>query len=71
MSLTNHDLWQLRWFWEDKGDVTRYCRWDEIEAEVERTHPEITQAYRNLIAARRTLSAVLVAATNGLPEDES
>lgn len=70
MSLTNDDLWQLRWFWEDKGDFTRYCRWEEIEAELERTHPEITQARRNLIAARRTLTAVLKAATDGLPEED-
>ncbi len=46
--ITAEDYDQIRYFWQEKRDFTRYYRWKDIEAEMRVKHPEFWQDYRAL-----------------------
>jgi hypothetical protein len=62
--ITGEDLEMLRYFWKEKGDLTRYIKWGEpdFQAELEQLFPEIPAAMKQFEVAERTLTAVLDAA---------
>lgn len=66
-TITPEDLLMLRYFWQEKGDLTRYVRWEALVPVLERERPEVIAAHRNLIEARRTLDAII----DALPTDAS
>ena len=49
------DLGSIRYFWEEKGDVTRYCDWERCKADF----PEIEKAWNDFKLAERVLDAVI------------
>jgi len=53
----------LLYFWTEKGDVTRYTKWGELEFMdmLRRERPEVIVAVEQLRVAERTLTAVLEA----------
>jgi len=58
MALTKQDLDMVRYFWQEKRDITRWCEWESKLPDFERERPEIPAAVRALIAAERTLNAI-------------
>jgi hypothetical protein len=69
--ITYTHLDMLVYFWEEKGDVTRYCEWERMQPELQRKYPEIIKAWNDYLASRRTLTAVLHYALDHLPSAES
>jgi len=53
------DYDMLRYFHEEKGDMTRYAQWDALLPLLKKKHPELITAMRNLRAAKRTLDAIV------------
>ena len=57
--LTQEDRAMIAYFITEKGDVTRWCEWDEKKAQVEKEMPELIEALKRLDIAERTLSAIV------------
>ena len=49
----------LRYFWQEKGDVTRYVGWEELRPVLRERRPEIVKAWDDYVESKRRLSAVL------------
>lgn len=49
----------IKYFWTEKGDVTRWCEWDEHKEEIRKTNPELVAAVDNLVVAKLTLTAIV------------
>lgn len=59
--LTESDLEMVRYFLEEKGDVTRWIRWEEKKPLFAKHFPELIAALDALNVAERTLRAVVKA----------
>lgn len=46
--ITAEDYDQIRYFWNEKRDFTRYYRWKVLEAEMRVKHPDFFHDYRSL-----------------------
>lgn len=57
-TLSKDHLRSIAYFWLEKGDPIRYCAWDEILPLLERDEPAFMQAWRNYLAADKTLNLV-------------
>lgn len=57
-AITEEDLQMVKYFWQDKGDVKRWCDWEKRLPDFERERPEIPAAVRALVVAERTLDAI-------------
>lgn len=57
--ITPDDYHQISYFWYQKEDFTRYCRWAEIKDEFRQKHPQFFRAYDQMQLARRTFNFVL------------
>ena len=69
--MTESDMNDLSYFWTEKCDLERWCYWEERKEAIRKTHPEIVAAWENLKVAKRTMSAVLVAAQDGPFESDA
>ena len=47
------------YFLEEKGDITRWSRWEDRMPIIQKEYPELIQAMLNVKLAERTLTAVL------------
>ncbi len=56
----------IRYFWEEKGDLERNADWENVIPILERECPQIVKAWRDYIAARAILDAVV----KSLPSEE-
>jgi len=57
--LSGEDMQSLRYFYEEKGDMTRWTGWDDALPALKEYHPELLEAMRQLDIAERTLTAIL------------
>lgn len=57
--ITAEDYRQISYFWNEKGDFTRYSRWKDIEAEMREKQPEFFLAYDQMQRAKKTFDFVL------------
>ncbi len=57
--IDDEDLRMVRYFIEERGDVTRWCDWDEKKAAIFALHPELRLALNNLEVAELALKHVL------------
>jgi hypothetical protein len=51
------ELDMLKYFWDEKGDISRYCNYDE--AKLREYLPHVWQAWTQYRQAHRMLNAVL------------
>lgn len=51
------NIHMLQYFWEEKGDISRYCDYDE--AKLQEYLPHVWQAWTQYRLAIRTLTAAL------------
>lgn len=49
----------VKYFWNHKGDITRWVGWQKWEPWFRKNRPEITDAYDRYISAVRTLNKLL------------
>lgn len=66
MTLTAEDYRTIRYFIIEKGDVSRWCDWEQKKAEVASERPELIAALTNVLVAERTLRAIV----DSLPVDD-
>lgn len=63
--ITEEDRRMIRYFIEEKGDVTRWCSWEEKKAAIFATWPELRAALHNLDIAERNLKHIVAGIENG------
>ena len=59
--LTDEDKAMISYFIGEKGDITRWCDWEDKKHVVEKELPELIDALRRLDSAEKTLSAIVMA----------
>jgi len=57
--LTDEERSSLRYFHEEKGDVTRWTTWPELQPVLAAHHPELLKALQDLRAAEKILDLVV------------
>ena len=66
--MNNDDLHSLRYFWEEKGDITRWVGWESKKAEIGKEHPQILWAWENYLETRRCLTEKIRSAVSNSEE---
>lgn len=61
--LIPEDYAMIKYFWEEKGDITSWSDWYRKRHLFKEKNPELVQAVENLITAEGMLSAVVTALT--------
>lgn len=67
MPLTNDDYLSIKYFINERGDTTRWTRWESRKPAIKEVHPELIDALERLQSAERTLKAVV----DSLPSEYS
>lgn len=57
--ITAEDLEAIRYFWHERGDITRWCDWDTKAEALKAQFPEIVKAQQDYEASMKTMTAVL------------
>lgn len=57
--LTPEDKSSIQYFWEEKGDLTRWVEWNHKIDIIKNEYPELIRAVENLTIAERTISAIV------------
>lgn len=52
-------LRMLEYFWEEKGDVTRYSGWDEFKPILAERRPDLALVIENFIKAEKAMNAAM------------
>ena len=68
--LTNDDLNMIVYFHREKGDLTRWCDWENKKDQIKVEFPELIAAHDNLIVAKRTINAIVENISNDSSERE-
>ncbi len=63
--LTDADRNSIKYFIEDKGDITRWTEWEEKKDAIFRGYPALRSALFNLEVAELTLKTVVAGIANG------
>lgn len=61
--LSDEDYRMLEHFYNDKGDVTRWCDWEKKKDWLRRDDPALYHAFQQVEIAHQTLQALLKART--------
>lgn len=59
--LTDEDMNSIVYFHREKGDVTRWCEWNEKKHLLQKENPALWHAFQQLEIAQQTLDALLKA----------
>lgn len=59
LTLTEQHLTMLRYFWEEKGDIERYCEYNKILPILEKERPEVVKAWNDYKVSIRTMNAIM------------
>lgn len=57
--VSEEDINAIKYFIIERGDITRYCRWDKIKEDVEKGHPVLIRALEKVIIAKKMLKLVV------------
>lgn len=57
--LTDEERNSLRFLHQERGGMERHVRWEEFQPILERWHPELLKAHRDLIVAQRILDILV------------
>lgn len=57
--ITEEEKRMLQYFWEAKGDLERYCKFEEIKPKLQKEYPEVIKAWNDYKVSERILTAVL------------
>lgn len=58
-NLTNSDLRSLVYYWQEKGDITRWVSWEEKKPLIKARFPEIVDALERFKSAEKTLDILI------------
>lgn len=57
--ITEQELDSIKYFWEYKGDLERYTKFEELKPKLEREYPEILKAWNDYKASIKILDLVI------------
>lgn len=57
--LTEEQKDMLKYFWEEKGDITRYCDFEELIPKIQQEYPELLKAWYDYQASIKILDLVV------------
>lgn len=49
----------LGYFWDNKGDITRWSGWEEFKPELEKLRPDIAMVIENYLKAERVMRTTM------------
>lgn len=59
MKLNAEHLDMIKYFWEEKGDIERYCHFEELKPIIQQEKPEILKAWYDYKASIKIMDAVM------------
>ena len=62
--MTMEDLRMVKYFWEEKEDISRWCDWEKRKEIIRKEAPEIVKAWEDYYTSRRILYAVVESIPN-------
>ena len=57
--LTDTQISDLKYFWEEKGDLERYCDFEELKPLIQEQYPELLKAWYDYKASITIMDAVI------------
>jgi hypothetical protein len=57
--LTDAQISLLRYFWEEKGDLERYARFEALKPQIQEQYPELLKAWYDYKASIKIMDAVV------------
>lgn len=57
--LTQTDIDQIKYFWQEKEDIERYINFEELKPEIQKKFPELLKAWNDYKAARKIMYLVI------------
>ena len=57
--LTDAQISLLRYFWEDKGDLERYARFEALKPQIQEEYPELLNAWTDYKASIKRMDEVV------------
>lgn len=57
--LTDEDYSMIQYFHREKGDVTRWCGWEEAKEHLKVEHPALWHAFQQVEISNQILDALL------------
>ena len=58
-NLTEEEINDLKYFWEDKGDLERYCHFEGLKPKIQQQFPELLKAWYDYKASIGIMNAVI------------
>ena len=57
--VSDDDLAMLKWFQQERGDMTRDANFEKMLPDLEREQPALIMAWRNYLAAKEIFNAIV------------
>lgn len=57
--LTEDDINNLKYFWEEKGDIERYVHFEELKPQIQEQFPELLKAWSDYKTSIKIMDAVI------------
>jgi hypothetical protein len=57
--LTDIQIDDLKYFWEEKGDIERYVYFEELKPQIQEEYPELLKAWYDYKASIKIMDAVV------------
>lgn len=57
--LTEDQIQDLRYFWQEKGDLERFCDFEELKPQIQNEYPELLKAWYDYKASIQILNLVV------------
>jgi len=57
--LTEEQISDLKYFWEEKGDIERYCDFEKLKPQIQEQLPELLKAWYDYKASIKIMDAVI------------
>ena len=57
--LTEEQISDLKYFWEEKGDFERYCDFEKLKPQIQKQFPELLKAWYDYKASIKIMDVVV------------
>jgi len=57
--LTEQQIYDLKYFWEEKGDLERFCDFELLKPQIQEQFPELLKAWYDYRTSIKILNAVV------------
>lgn len=57
--LTDEQISDLKYFWEEKGDLERYVYFEELKPQIQEQHPELLKAWYDYKTSIKIMDVVV------------